>query len=77
MKLWWGQLGLNFLWSPIFFSAHQIGAALAVILLLFAATLAFTVTSWRQDRAAAWLFSPYVAWVAFAAVLNAAIWVLN
>ena len=77
MKLWWGQLVLNFLWPPIFFSAHQIGPALAVILLLFAATLAFAVTSWRQDRAAAWLFSPYAAWVAFAAALNAAIWVLN
>ena len=31
MRLWWAQLGLNFLWSPVFFSTHQIGAALLVI----------------------------------------------
>jgi tryptophan-rich sensory protein len=64
MKLWWAQLVLNFLWSP-------------VILLLLAAILAFLVMSWRQSRVAAWLFAPYAAWVAFAAVLNGSIWLLN
>jgi tryptophan-rich sensory protein len=33
--------------------------------------------SWRQSRVAAWLFAPYAAWVAFAAVLNGSIWLLN
>ncbi|MEP7174110.1 MAG: TspO/MBR family protein, partial [Aestuariivirga sp.] len=28
MKLWWAQLLLNFLWSPVFFSAHRIDLAL-------------------------------------------------
>jgi tryptophan-rich sensory protein len=77
MRLWWTQLVLNFLWSPIFFSAHRIGLALVVVLLLLAAILAFIVASWRQDRLAAWLFAPYAAWVAFASVLNAAIFALN
>jgi tryptophan-rich sensory protein len=77
MKLWWTQLVLNCLWSPVFFSAHQIGLALAVILLLLAAILAFIATAWRQDRAAAWLFTPYAAWVAFASVLNASLFMLN
>src|SRR6185295_4620977 len=27
MVVWWLQLALNFLWSPTFFTAHQIGAA--------------------------------------------------
>jgi tryptophan-rich sensory protein len=76
-RIWWVQLGLNFLWSPTFFAAHRIGLALVVILLLLAAILAFIIMSWRQDRAAAWLFAPYAAWVAFASVLNAAIWLLN
>jgi tryptophan-rich sensory protein len=77
MKLWWAQLALNFLWTPVFFSAHQIGLALAVILVLLVAILSFIVTSWRQDRAASWMFVPYAAWVAFASTLNGSIFVLN
>ncbi|WP_119269506.1 tryptophan-rich sensory protein [Taklimakanibacter deserti] len=30
-----------------------------------------------MHRPAACLFAPYVAWVAFASVLNSAIWLLN
>ena len=77
MKFWWTQLVLNFLWSPIFFAAHQIGLAHVVILLLLVAILAFITTSGRQDRLAAWLFVPYAVWVAFASALNASISALN
>jgi len=77
MKLWWAQLALNFLWSPVFFGAHRIGLALVVILLLLAAILAFIAAAWRADRLAASLFVPYAAWVAFASVLNGAIWMMN
>lgn len=75
--LWWTQMALNFLWSPVFFSTRQIGLALGVILVLLATILGFIVTVWRQDRIAAWLFVPYAAWVAFASVLNASIFALN
>jgi len=75
--LWWGQLALNFLWSPVFFSMHRVDAALGVILLLFAATVGVIVTSWRHDRVTSWLFLPYALWVGFAAVLNGAILRLN
>lgn len=77
MKLWWGQLLLNFLWSPIFFSAHQIGLALVIIVSMLGVIVAFIASAWRKDRLSAWLFSPYAAWVAFAAVLNASIFALN
>lgn len=77
VRFWWGQLALNFLWSPTFFAAHLIGAALAVVLLLLAAILGFIAASWRQDQPAALLFMPYAAWVAFAALLNASILALN
>ncbi len=77
MRLWWAQLALNFLWTPVFFAAHRIGLALVVILLMLAAILGFVAMAWRLDRVAAWLFVPYAAWVAFASVLNAAIFTLN
>ncbi len=77
MKLWWTQMALNFLWTPVYFGAHRIGLAFIVILLLLAAILAFVAAAWRQDRVAAWLFVPYAAWVAFASVLNGWIWALN
>jgi tryptophan-rich sensory protein len=77
MKLWWAQLVLNFAWTPIFFAAHQIGLALFVILALLAVIFGFIGTAWRHDRAAAWLFTPYAAWTAFASLLNGAIFVLN
>jgi tryptophan-rich sensory protein len=77
MKLWWIQLALNFLWTPVFFGAHQIGLALVVILVMLAAILGFIATAWRLDRVAAWLFVPYAAWVAFASILNGSIWALN
>ena len=71
------QLALNFLWSPTFFAAHRIGLALAIVLLLLAVILAFIAASWRLDRVAALLFTPYAVWVAFASVLNASILMLN
>ena len=77
MKLWWFQLALNFLWSPVFFALHQVGLALAIILALLAAILVFIAIAWKLDRLAVYLFVPYAAWVAFASLLNAAIWALN
>ena len=77
MQLWGAQLGLNFIWSPIFFAAHQIGLALLVILLLLGNILGFIGTTWDRDRLAAFLFVPYAVWVAFASALNASIFALN
>jgi tryptophan-rich sensory protein len=77
MKLWWARLALNFLWTPVFFAAHQIGLALVVILLKLAAILVFIVTAWRLDRVAAQLFVPNAAWVTFASLLNGSILMLN
>ncbi len=71
------QLALNLAWSFVFFGARLIGAALAEIVVLLAAILATTVLFWRIDRVAGILLVPYAAWVGFATVLNAALWLLN
>ena len=76
--LWGAQLALNFLWSPIFFAAHRIDLALAVIVLLLATIVAFIVAALRSnDRISASLFVPYVLWVGFATALNYGFYRLN
>ena len=77
MRLWYAQLVLNFAWSPIFFGLQDPAAALIVILGLLVAVVGFIAAAWREDRTAALLFLPYLAWVAFATALNGAIVALN
>lgn len=77
MRLWYAQLVLNFAWSPIFFGLQDPTSALIVILGLLVTVGGFVFASWRQDRTAALLFLPYLAWVAFATALNGAIVALN
>jgi translocator protein len=77
IKIWWVALALNFLWSPTFFGAQQLGIALVVILALLASILAFIVISRPTDRPASLLFIPYAAWVGFATLLNGSLFMLN
>ena len=71
------QLALNLGWSITFFGLQHIGWALIEIGFLLAAVLATGVAFWARDRIAGLLFVPYAAWVAFAALLNYALWRLN
>lgn len=75
--LWSLQLALNFIWSPIFFVAHRIDVALAVIVLLLLSIIVFIARNLNGDRVAASLFVPYAVWVAFATALNFAFLRLN
>lgn len=68
------QLGLNFAWSVIFFSFQRIGWALVEILLLLLMIVVTIRLFAGVDRYAAWLLAPYLAWVMFAAALNAEIY---
>ncbi|MBK5565718.1 TspO/MBR family protein [Ensifer sp. SSB1] len=77
MRLWLAQMILNFLWSPLFFGMQDISSALIVIIALLIGVAGFVIASWRQDRISALLFLPYLAWVAFATVLNSAILLMN
>lgn len=75
--VWIVALALNFLWSPIFFGLRRPTVALAIVIGLLATIIVFIVVSWPIDLAAALLFLPYFAWVAFATILNAAVVRLN
>lgn len=71
------QLALNAAWSPIFFGLKAPGWGLVEILLLWAAIAQTLRQFQRADWIAAWMLWPYLAWVSFATVLNAALWWLN
>ncbi|MGN6229115.1 MAG: TspO/MBR family protein [Dyella sp.] len=75
--LWLAQLAFNAAWSWLFFGRHLLAVALVEIVVLLALIVATTVAFFRRDRAAGWLMVPYVAWVSFATLLNAALWQLN
>jgi tryptophan-rich sensory protein len=71
------QLLLNFAWSPIFFAAHDIKAAGAVIVaMLIIAALALGKFLRLRPLAGA-LMIPYLGWLMFAAALTAEIGRLN
>jgi tryptophan-rich sensory protein len=71
------QLILNAIWSPIFFGAHAIGSALAIIVLMWAAIVMTILIFKKISKPAAALLVPYIAWVSFATYLNFALWWLN
>lgn len=64
------QLALNLAWSPTFFAAHLITAALAVIVVLAVAVAVTIRLFWKVRPLAGALLLPYLAWVLFAGVLN-------
>lgn len=75
---WWGaQLALNALWPWVFFGLEAFWPAVAIVVALDLAVLATIVAFARHDRVAAWLLTPYLAWILYATALNVAIAALN
>jgi tryptophan-rich sensory protein len=64
------QLGLNFLWSFVFFCWHNIDLA------LFEMSVLWVFVAWNIrvffaiDKTASYLLIPYLLWISFAWVLN-------
>jgi len=71
------QITLNALWSVAFFGLRSPAMGLCVIALMIVAIVLTLLSFRRIDGVAAVLLVPYLAWVAFASVLNAAVWLLN
>jgi tryptophan-rich sensory protein len=71
------RLGINALWSWLFFHWHLGGAAFVELILLWVLVAATLAAFWRASRLAATLLIPYFLWISFAAVLNYSVWRLN
>jgi len=77
LALFFGQLALNALWSWLFFGWHSPIAGLLNIVPQWLLVLATIEAFRRLDRTAAICLVPLAVWVAFASLLNFAIWRLN
>jgi benzodiazapine receptor len=71
------QLALNAAWSWMFFGANNLLLGVINITPQFLVILAAVIAFYRLDKIAGWCLLPLAAWVAFASVLNVAIWRLN
>ncbi len=69
--------GLNVLWSGLFFTLKRPDWALIEVVPLWLSIVALMRGVAPCSRRAIWLLSPYLVWVAFAAVLNLAVVRLN
>ncbi len=71
------QLGLNSLWSFLFFGLKSPYYALVEIILLWLAVF-LTILQFRTiSKKASYLLLPYIIWISFAGLLNYYIWILN
>lgn len=77
LSLYFVQLALNAAWTPMFFGAHEIGAALVIIGCLWGAIFKTLQAFLSVHRPAGLLLVPYLAWVSFATFLNFTLWRLN
>jgi tryptophan-rich sensory protein len=71
------QLGLNLLWSILFFGMRNPLLAFIEILLLWSFIVYTIILFYKTSKTAAYLLTPYILWVSFASVLNFFIFYLN
>lgn len=71
------QLMLNLSWSPLFFVYHKIRRALFICILLTITVFFMIIVFSKLSLIAAILQIPYLLWLIFASILNAAIVKLN
>ncbi|MFH1561103.1 MAG: TspO/MBR family protein, partial [Patescibacteria group bacterium] len=77
LKLFFLQLGLNTLWSILFFGLKSPLLALIEIVVLWIMILLTILETKKVSLQPALLLIPYLLWVSFAAVLNLSVVLLN
>ena len=77
ISLWVAQLIVNFLWSIFFFYFRNPLIGFIDIIVLDLLVIAYIFWAARRDRAAAWLFVPYLLWILLATYLNGYILINN
>ncbi|WP_282357566.1 TspO/MBR family protein [Pseudomonas sp. PS01303] len=70
LALWAAQIALNTLWTPVFFGAHQVFAAMVILVLLWLVVAVMVVMALRLDVITGLILFPYLVWLCVAAALN-------
>ncbi len=71
------QLALNAMWTPVFFGMHALMLSMIIVLGMVLLTGWFMRAARPVSRAAVWLMVPYMAWICFAWLINASVWLMN
>ena len=69
-KLFYVQLFFNAIWSWLFFSFHLPVISLVDIWILIFINIKILFMVLKQDKLAAFLYTPYIVWLLFASYLN-------
>jgi tryptophan-rich sensory protein len=77
LALWAAQIALNTLWTPVFFGAHQVLAAMVILTVLWLVVAAMVVLAIQLDLITGLILFPYLAWLCVAAALNFSILIKN
>lgn len=77
LTVYYVQLAINFLWSPIFFGLGWIGFAAVWLALLVVAVYATKQRFCAISKVSGWLLLPYLLWCVFALYLNLGFVILN
>lgn len=70
LALWAAQIALNTLWTPVFFGAQRMLAAMVILALLWLVVVVMVVLALRLDVITGLILFPYLAWLCVAAALN-------
>ncbi|AVX22963.1 MULTISPECIES: tryptophan-rich sensory protein TspO [Pseudomonas] len=70
LALWAAQIALNTLWTPVFFGANRLVAAMVVLVLLWIVVAAMIVMALQLDIITGLILFPYLVWLSVAAALN-------
>lgn len=64
------QLGINLIWSTVFFRYRLLKTALFLVLLMVSLTAYTIYETWRLDINYYYILIPYLLWISFATYLN-------
>lgn len=77
LKLYYIQLVLNIIWTPIFFLFNNYFLALIDLFILLGTVLYMTYIFYKEDNKTIYLLLPYLLWLLFALYLNYFVYLYN